>query len=681
MTPPRDGGRYRGMPILLFLLPLLAALGGVGLVYAVRDSDAESWSVRASSLGDVVWLGAGLAKLGLLYSAIATPEAPYHSRVLRFDLGLAAAVFLLVLFLTPRLRASVCFFLAGIYSVWIWGDLLHVRFFEDVTSVATLGAAGNLPSLFESIGALVQVSDLLLFLDFVPAAALVVLLGRRQKVDSAPVFSRQVVVAMALLVAPVVVGLLEYGTLVDTPKNSRRRLVFLNRYLVAEYGLLGFHLYDARQGIERRFTRGTVPDADLKEVREWFIERVPERAGMEPWFGFAEGKNLIVVQVEALQAFPFLAEYRGVEITPNLNRRSSQGLRFSATTDQSATARTSDSELLAMASLLPSPPVPAAFAFGANDFVGLPELLRERGYRTLSAVPIQPSFWNRHVTHPGYGFSDSLFRADFGPGQKVGWGLNDRDFLRQMLARLEDVPQPFFSLLITLSLHYPFSEFPDDLRSLPEEISDGSTLGNYLEAMHFLDAAFEELFVGLEEQGLLDESILVLYGDHDSGMAGEAEVLEPLGFSSEPPGWEPFDQIPLVIWVPGEGAPQGEVDEVAGLSDLTPTLLALLGIDPSPYAFVGRNLLGRPRSSVLPRPNDCYVDNEHYFWARGSEFRNGHCYRRSDLEEVEIEECRSGYEAATRQRIVSRLVLEYDLQTTVSQYLRETLQESATERR
>ena len=62
--------------------------------------------------------------------------------------------------------------------------------------------------------------------------------------------------------------------------------------------------------------------------------------------------------------------------------------------------------------------------------------------------------------HPSYGFQQSLFEPDFQMTEQIGWGLNDRDFLQQMVPRLEQLQRPFAAWLITLSLHHPFEDFP-----------------------------------------------------------------------------------------------------------------------------------------------------------------------------------------------------------------------------
>jgi phosphoglycerol transferase MdoB-like AlkP superfamily enzyme len=101
--------------------------------------------------------------------------------------------------------------------------------------------------------------------------------------------------------------------------------------------------------------------------------------------------------------------------------------------------------------------------------------------------------------------------------EQIGWGLNDRDFLQQMVPRLERLPRPFGAWLITLSLHHPFEAFPDRHKVLKLGGLEGTPFGNYLHTMHFFDQALEDFKTALARDRLLDDSVVVVFGDHDAG--------------------------------------------------------------------------------------------------------------------------------------------------------------------
>ena len=119
--------------------------------------------------------------------------------------------------------------------------------------------------------------------------------------------------------------------------------------------------------------------------------------------------------------------------------------------------------------------------------------------------------------HPPTAFSERLFEPDFQMTEQIGWGLNDHDFLQQMVPRLEQQRRPFAAWLITLSLHHPFESFPDAHKVLKLGALEGTSFGNYLHTMRFFDTALEEFKASLARDGLLDSSVLVVFGDHDAG--------------------------------------------------------------------------------------------------------------------------------------------------------------------
>jgi phosphoglycerol transferase MdoB-like AlkP superfamily enzyme len=240
--------------------------------------------------------------------------------------------------------------------------------------------------------------------------------------------------------------------------------------------------------------------------------------------------------------------------------------------------------------------------------------------------------------------------------------LNDRDFLRQALSHVRALPEPFFAWLTTLSLHHPFADFPSNLKTLNVGRWANHPFGNYVHAMHLFDVALGDFLTGLRRDRLLDRSVLVVLGDHDAGLAWEEPLARTLGFGQHVFDWTMQDRVPLIIRVPGAGAPVGEQTRIAGQTDLAPTLLALLGVDPADMPFVGRNLLGEPGSGPVVRPLGEWVDEAHLFVSPSPEHPQGVCYELKKGEAVDLAACAEGSAAADLQRAMSATTVAYDLQ-------------------
>jgi phosphoglycerol transferase MdoB-like AlkP superfamily enzyme len=454
--------------------------------------------------------------------------------------------------------------------------------------------------------------------------------------------------------------------------------MFRDRSVVERLGPLGYHAYDLWNYAQSRWLRSPVTEAEVQDALSWFVERQPLRAGPPaPGFGVARGKNLIVVQVESLQEFAVDYQVAGQPVMPHLRDWAQESLRFTNVTDQTSEGRTSDAEFTTMTSLLPMDHGAVAFRYPANRYVALPQVLATHGYATLSAVAFEPGFWNRQVTHPAYGFQTSLFEPDFQMTEQIGWGLNDHDFLQQMMPRLEHLPRPFAAWLITLSLHHPYEGFPENHRVLKLGALENTPFGNYLHTMRFFDQALEDFKTALARSGLLDNTVLVVFGDHDAGFPRDRVHAKDIGIGADEISWTLSDRVPLFIRVPSSalrataGKPPGEPERVAGTlgltgirslpagqTDFAPTALALLGIDAAPLPYVGRNLLGGVDVPVV-RPYGDWLDAHRLFLAHGARVT---CYDLDRRAELGTGDCGEADRLARRTRQISRLVVVEDLQ-------------------
>lgn len=637
-------------PRVLNLLTVLAALVAGSAMIARHPAP---WLSRALSVADLVWL---VAALSVVQHTVLREAGGGLAQGASWRAGSAVAILVLPLVALPRRVRPWLSWSTGLAVIALLvADLVYVRYFGELLAVAVAAGAGQTGQVLDSVGALLEPRDLWLVAHLVPGAVLALAAARTARPGGRwPV--RAVAGLLLAAAVPGVVGAL--GSLGSGSGFGAQ--VFSSLASARHLGVLGYHLSDVCRVVQRRLCSGRLSDAEYREVVAWFRDTEPRRAGTGPRFGVARGASLVMVQVESMQSWVVGLEVDGQPVTPWLEEHRREWITVPGLFDQTAQGRSSDAELATQTSLLPASAGAAAFIYPDNEFTGIGRILAGRGYRTISAVAFQGGFWNRRVTHRAFGYSSSLFADAFAPGEQIGWGLNDVDFLAQMADRLGALERPFCAYLITLSLHHPFASFPAHRRELRLGRLDGTALGNYLHTMRLLDRAIGAFVESLDARGLGGETVVVLWGDHDAELGWDPEVGRLAGIGPSPAAWWRSDSVPFMIRVPGH--PGAVVQVPGGHVDVAPTVLALLGVDPAPYAFIGRNLLGEPGTDPVVGARGVWHDGERLWVPHGVSPEDGECWSLRTGERVPESQCAAGERAVERERRVARAVLDHDLQ-------------------
>ena len=271
------------MEEIFYYCPLAISLASLALVLSRRSLPEGSGRWHFADYSDVIWCGASLlTKPYILYSTIG---GTHSSRLPWFDLSIVAGFLALGLLLPRRFRVWAEVLVVTLLSIWIWGDLIHYRFFGDVATLATLLAAGNGPELAESAMGFSQTRRLAAL--YRPGTC-----GRSRRHpeqdDETPgrrapdLDNAQRLQLWRCCWRSPRRGIVQVGILLTSPLGSTRSKVFQSSNLVREYGLVGFHFADTRQRLEHLWRSNLIPAEDLEEVSNWFVESAPSRAGDRP---------------------------------------------------------------------------------------------------------------------------------------------------------------------------------------------------------------------------------------------------------------------------------------------------------------------------------------------------------------------------------------------------------------
>jgi arylsulfatase A-like enzyme len=440
------------------------------------------------------------------------------------------------------------------------------------------------------------------------------------------------------------------------------QIAFVSALNAREWTL--FHLNDILRQL-------SASDGDADAAEYLLATGSYETQKRDEYFGAAQGKHIIAVQLESFQNMMVGARYNGAEITPRINAwlREAGMLYFDHFYQQVACGNTSDAEFAMKNSNMGVAESYAYQIYDENYFRGLPRLLSERGYRSMVMHGYDKAFWNRESMYRAEGIDRFYNDADYvsdrieGIGGGNISGISDEAFYAQSVDILESERErgPFFSMLISLSSHHPF-KLPAALREieiLPED--QDSTFGNYVNAIRYADRCFGGLIDRLKENGLYDESLIVVYGDHQGLIKSDEYAARWNGRYD----YDTMMNIPLLIHIPGSRAAARVSHTAGGQIDLLPTIAWLMGFESLDTLYLGQNLLTATEGFVPEKAHmlkGSFIKDEVAFeMSRDGVFAHSRAWNTNTGEAVPIEGLEADYLRAKRMIETGEFYLREDV--------------------
>lgn len=483
-------------------------------------------------------------------------------------------------FLFPRRKhAKVLFYINIFISLIFFTDILYARAFGHLISIHTILAKGVTEDLGWSIVSLIKWTDFLMIIDL-PLSFWFI---SKQSVLNDDVKKRIVNFAFTLLVS---VGLM-YHQFNDLEDRKNLGNIRLHPLIMSP---IGEHFYDFYRFV---YERSEVLDqADIEMIDDWLVNNAGLQGPHKDYAylqGILKGKNLIVVQFESLENCLINKSYMGIEITPNINRMLAHSLYFSNISEQVKDGNSSDAELLFNTSLYPLSSGSAFLRFAENDYNSLPKLLRNYGYTSKAIHGDDKEFWNRYKVFPALGFDQYIAEDDFKIKSFGGMGILDEALFTQAYAEIENLKSPYYLYIITMTSHMPFNALD---KTRPSEVFKRDYTTNYIKTISYTDKCLGKFYNQLEEQGMLENTAIIVYGDHEGIHKYYDETKLP----------DNDLEIPFIVFLPGLDGQ--EIQKIGGQVDMMPTLAYLLGIEYGQWAstIMGVNLFSESPGSVI-RPD------------------------------------------------------------------------------
>ncbi|QHQ79793.1 LTA synthase family protein [Bacillus subtilis] len=559
-------------------------------------------------------------------------------------------IFGLSLFLKGKNRNRYIIAMSCLVTFVLLANMVFYRFYNDFLTIPVLFQTSNMGDLGSSIGTLLEPTDLLLAVDI----AVLIWLHIRQKAFQSDIPStKNERAAYFLFVASVYffnLGLSE----AERPQLLTRS--FDREMLVKNISLFNFHIYDGVLQSKQSAQRALADSNSLTEIENYVTANAKD--ANKRLFGAAKGRNVILVSLESTQSFVINEKLNREEITPFLNDFIKQSYNFNNVYHQTGQGKTSDSEFIVDNSLYPLGRGAVFFTNAGNQYMAAPEILKNSGYYSAVLHANNKSFWNRDLMYDSFGY-DSFFDInsyDVTDENSVGWGLKDKEFFEQSSELMKNLPQPFYSRLITLTNHFPFDLDEED-QLIDEYDSSSQTLNKYFPTVRYQDEALKRFIEKLKEDGLYDNSVIVLYGDHYGISENHNEAMgQFLGKEITPFEEVQLQKVPLVIHIPGitDKKPQ-TIETVGGQIDIRPTLMNLLGIDTKDQIQFGNDLLSDEKLDFTVLRDGSFITDQVVY-------TDGACYDKETGKPLEeTKQCEAFADKAKQELSLSDEIIYGDL--------------------
>ncbi len=322
-----------------------------------------------------------------------------------------------------------------------------------------------------------------------------------------------------------------------------------------------------------------------------YIKTVNKSLEPNQYTGIAKDENLILILLESVDTWMVTEE-----IAPTLYNIQKEGMNF---TNHYAInyngGRTQNTEYTVNTGFY----IPSNYdVYDSSKYdyeYSLPNLFNNLGYRTTSIHTNTGEYYQRNDFHKSWGYQNSNFLLDQGYGDEY---FDDRKLAEdEIYDKYISKDEKFMSSVITFIPHgaYINNRFCDNKK---EEIEC------YTQLMGMLDDYIKLLIEKLEEDNLLDNTTLVLYGDHYSYLYNDQEYLkEQKGVTDE--NIHEIEKVPFIIW--NNRMESVTVDTYTDSADILPTVANIFGLNFNPNYYVGDDVFSKTYSNYVLMSDGSYI--------------------------------------------------------------------------
>lgn len=310
--------------------------------------------------------------------------------------------------------------------------------------------------------------------------------------------------------------------------------------------------------------------------------------------GMFKNKNLVFITAESLDASAIRED-----ITPTLYKLLNNSFVFNNFYQPLFPVSTSDGEYMSLNSLLPKE---GTWSFYDSSDIympyGLGNVFNKLGYKAFGYHNHSYDYYERQLSHSNIGFN--YIGCGNGLEKKINCNLWAESDLEMIESTINDYinEEKFIAYYMTVSGHLMYNQKNDMVKKnydKVEHLNYSEDVKGYLAATIELDKAIEVLIKRLEENGKLDDTLIVIVPDHyPYGLS-----IDELNEISDYDRSDKFELYHTSLIMYNPNIPKTIIDDYVSGIDILPTVYNLFGIDFDSRLLMGRDILSDSEKIVI----------------------------------------------------------------------------------
>lgn len=521
-------------------------------------------------------------------------------------------IILTLILLFPKRFKIIYVVSAIIFNIYLLCQMIHFKVLDNFFSVISLFSIGEGADYFDY--AIKSIDEKMLILIFLSLLSVVVVLFLEKKFlifkKSNLTFKKKII--LTIIMIGLFIGcrwsaVYKLGEPISTlawdawmnPRNVYDSFNNKNKSFIVS-GLYEYPFRDVYLYVEK------ILNPDIKENVEYvnkYINNLDIELEKNEYTGMFEGKNLIMIMMESIDE-----ALVNEEVMPTLTRLSKTGLNFNNRyAPFFGEGMTINSEFASISGLYSISYEKAIYNYNENNFkYSLPNLFKEVGYSVNSIHMNNGEFYNRRNFHISLGFENHY--PLFQQGYEGNFMYDSVIVSEEDSYKLIKSTDKFMTFITTYSAHIPYTDnyMCEDLAKKDNSlvVKGDAELSCLRMLSRETDDFIKLLLERLDEDGVLDDTVIVLFSDHYS--CGYSKISELRGMNDT----NMIQKTPFVIW---SNDMEGKtVDLMVDTTDIPVTLFNLFGISYDPKLYMGTDVFSSYHENFVYFSDYSWYDGKIY---------------------------------------------------------------------